>query len=549
MLPLLLQIAFGADILFSRKRALLLAIGIPTLYLWAVDAVAIAAGTWIIDPQQTTGLKLGPLPVEEMLFFAVTNIIVAGGITLVCAPEGQQRAKKLFTRWSGANRKPFPGPTSFELLRSLPAIQANPMQYLEQVTRQYGDVVGIQAGPIRAVVVNDREAIKHILQDNHRNYTKDTIQYNSLAAITGRGLLTSDGDFWFRQRRQLQPAFIRRNLVNYAPAIDTAIAHMLVRWQPYADNDLVLDVDAEMMVTTLEIVGQALFSVDLSQKAPALTKAVITCLDHIMYRARHITALPNSFPTARNLRFKKALAVLDEEVANIINQRRASAPRQDMLGALIKNLDESGEKGMTPAQLRDEIITILIAGHETVASALTWNCYLLSQNPAILKKMRSELDQVLGGRLPGMSDLPDLTYTRMVFEETLRLYPPAWLITRKASEDDEIAAGVIPAGALVIIGVSAVHHHPAYWPDPDTFDPERFAPEHSADNPLYAYLPFGGGRRLCIGNNFALAEAPLILASIYQRYRLDVLPGHKVEPEPLVTIRPRNGLPMTLHNA
>lgn len=441
-----------------------------------------------------------------------------------------------------------PGPTPLELLRSLPAIQSNPLNYLQRAARQYGDFVRFQAGPVTAVLLNDPEAIRHVLQDNHRNYTKDTVQYNALSAVTGRGLLTSDGEFWFRQRRMIQPGFNRQHIHNFGPAITAAVARMLERWQPWAQNDAVVDLDAEMMRTTLEIVGQALFSLDLSQEAQALTRAVITCLDHIMYGARHVS-LPDSIPTPRNLRFKRALAELDRAVYDIIEGRRGSPPRGDLLDLLMSHLDEPGENAMTLQQVRDEIITLLIAGHETVASALTWAGYLVATHPVVEARLRSELDEALGGRLPTLDDLPKLSYTRMVFDEALRMYPPAWLITRKAIEADEVPGGIIPAGALVIIGTSAIHHHPAYWPEPDTFDPQRFNPEKSAGRPRYTYIPFGGGPRLCIGNHFALMEAPLILAGIFQRYRLELIPGHKVEPDPLVTIRPRGGLPVRLRSA
>lgn len=439
----------------------------------------------------------------------------------------------------------FRGPTPLELLRSLPAIQSNPLNYLQQAANRYGDFVRFQAGTVTAVLLNDPAAIQHVLQDNHRNYTKDTIQYNALASVTGHGLLTSDGEHWFRQRRILQPAFNRPQLPRYERAMTHPLERMLDRWQPLAATGQTVDVDAEMMRVSLEIVGQALFSLDLSREATELTGAVVTCLDHIMHGARHIT-LPASIPTPRNRRFVRALSTLNQAVAGIIEQRRSMPPQGDLLDMLLAHVDESGRKGMTSAQLRDEIITLLIAGHETVASALTWSHYLLARNPSARAALMAELNSVLQGRLPVMADLPKLPYTRMVFDETLRLYPPAWLITRKALAADEVAGGVIPAGALVIIGTSAMHHHPAYWPTPEAFDPLRFTEEAAAQRPRYAYLPFGGGPRLCIGNNFALAEAPLILAGVYQRCLLELPAGAAVEPDPLVTIRPRGGLPMIL---
>jgi len=444
----------------------------------------------------------------------------------------------------------FPGPTPQELLFSVPGILSNPLEYLQHSANRYGDFVRFQAGPVTAIFINHPQAIQRVLVDNHRNYTKDTIQYNALSAVTGRGLLTNDGEPWFRQRRLMQPGFTRPHIQGFGGAVSAAVERMVARWQPIAARGETIDLDAEMMRTTLEIVGQALFSLDMSREAPALTRAVVTCLDHVMYGARHVT-LPNHIPTPRNLRFKRALAALDKAVYEIIEGRRGGGgePKGDLLDMLMAHLDETGADGMTLQQLRDEVITLLIAGHETVASALTWAGYLLITHPPALEKLRAELGAVLGARpVACVEDLPNLPYTRMVFDEALRLYPPAWLITRKAIAEDTVEGGTIPAGALVIIGTSAMHHPPAYWPDPHAFDPERFTPERSAGRPRYAYLPFGGGPRLCIGNNFALMEGPLILAGIFRNFNLKLPSGHTVEPDPLVTIRPRGGLPVTIKN-
>jgi cytochrome P450 len=319
-----------------------------------------------------------------------------------------------------------------------------------------------------------------------------------------------------------------------------AAAKMLLDWQAAADAGRPVDIDQAMMRLALEILGKALMGVDLSRGAPALTAAVITVLDHIVGQVKSPPAVPNFIPTPANRRFRAALRTLDQAVFDIIaaHQRKGASGPEDLLSMML----QAGE--MNARQLRDEVITILIAGHETVASALTWACYLLSQNPAAAEKLDRELKTVLKGRPPTAEDLPALETTRRVFDETLRLYPPAWLITRKCLAEDRIGGWRIPAGSLVIIGVSAIHHHPAFWPDPDRFEPDRFLPEQTSARPRYAYLPFGGGPRLCIGNTFALTEAPLILAAIFQHFRLELAPGTVVETLPLVTLRPRFGLPM-----
>ena len=436
-----------------------------------------------------------------------------------------------------------PGPGLGDFLRSLNGLRANPLRYIEDATVRYGDVVEFRVGGLSGVLLNQPAAIQHVLLDNHQNYSKDTVQYSALAKVTGRGLLTSDGEAWLQHRRAMQPAFHRQRIHGFGPLMAEAARDMLAGWEGAADSGGPVDIDQAMMEVALEILGKALLGVDLRREAPALTQAVVTVLDHIVGQVKAPPGMPAFIPTPSNRRFQAALRSLDTAVDEMIaaHQKMGSDAPDDLLSLLI-----GGQPAMSPRQLRDEVITILIAGHETVASALTWACYLLSQNPGAVERMRRELADVLGGRFPGLDDLPALDYTRRVFDETLRLYPPAWLITRKAVVEDTVGGYRIRAGSLVIIGVSAMHHHPAFWPDPGRFDPERFTPENSAGRPRFAYLPFGGGPRLCIGNNFALAEAPLILAAIFQRYRLKLVPGAVVEPLPLVTLRPRFGLSMHL---
>ena len=408
-------------------------------------------------------------------------------------------------------------------------------------TRRRGDLVHFDLGITHAYLVNRPEAIKHILQDNHRNYTKDTIQYNALSTVTGRGLLTSDGELWFRNRRLEQPAFARPRLAGLDGVVVPAVEAMLARWQAGQK----LDVDAAMMQVTLEVVGKALFGIDLSREAHSLTAAVLTCLDHIVFKARRMIVPPDWVPTPQNLRFRGALRRLDEAVYALIDTRqRAADPGDDLLGMLLRARDPDSGLAMSRQELRNEVITLLIAGHETVASALTWTFYLLARCPQVGETVRAEVGHVLGGRAPASADLPALAYTGQVFDEALRLYPPAWLITRKSVEADELEGQPVRAGALLIISPYVIQRHPDYWPDAEQFDPVRFAPEAENRRPRFAYIPFGGGPRLCIGNQFALNEARLILAMVAQRFRLELLPGAQVLPDPLVTIRPRGGLPM-----
>lgn len=423
----------------------------------------------------------------------------------------------------------------------IPEIQRDPLTFLQHNAALHGDFILYPLGLWNVIQVTHPAIIKHILQDNNRNYTKNTIQYNTLAQVTGRGLLTSDGDLWLSQRRLMQPAFHRQRLAAYEDIIVSSTTAMLDRWTP----GMTLDMDAEMMQVALEIVGKTLFGLDLRHEAAELTEGVLEMLEYVVYRASTPVAPPLSLPTGRNRRYKEAMAKLEGVVYDTIARRRAEGvDRGDVLSILLAARDDSGAP-MPDTQIRDEMTTLIVAGHETIASALTWAWNLLSLNPIVRQQMEQELDGVLGDRLPTVADLRALAYTRAVFDEVLRLYPPAWLITRRALEDDTIGGQTIPAGAIIIMSPYVMHRHPAYWSNPAGFDPAHFQPEIASQRPRFAYIPFGGGPRLCIGDNFALMEGPLILATVAQRYRLNLVPSHPVKMDALVTLRPRHGLLMT----
>ncbi len=433
-----------------------------------------------------------------------------------------------------------------DLLPRLRRIQQDTLWFLLDTVRDYGDLVHFSLGGIHAYLVNHPDDIKHILQDNARNYTKNTIQYNSLATITGRGLLTNDGDSWLRNRRLAQPAFARSRLMRLDQVVVPACQRMLDQWETAAAAGAELDIDREMMRLTLEVVGKVLFGMDLSSEAGPLTEAVVTCLDHIVYQARTMITPPAWVPTPRNLRFKRALKRLDQAVAGLIRQRSESGIiGDDLLGMLLSARDEISGEGLTPSEIRDEVITLLIAGHETVASALTWTWYLLAQHPQERAALEAEVDSSLSGRAPSSADLDSLPRVAAVFNEALRLYPPAWLITRRSLEADPLPGGTIRPDSLVIISPYVVQRHTDFWPQPGDFLPGRFLGENEKQH-RFAYIPFGGGPRLCIGNQFALIEGQLILACVSQRFRLENATENAVEVDPLVTLRPRRGLPMRL---
>ena len=440
-----------------------------------------------------------------------------------------------------------PGPTPLELFRSLAGLREDPLRFLDQAVERYGELVHYRLGPLNAFLLSRAEDIQRVLLDNQRNYTRDTFQYNALAEVTGRGLLTNDGEDWLRQRRRIQPAFHRQRIAGFGELMADAAARTADTWQRAAENGEMVDVDREMMKLTLEILGKALMGVDLSREAPALTGAVLTALDHTVGKLKSPSPLPGWLPTPSNRRFRAAMRRLDGAVEEIIQAHRQATRSTegaggDLLDALLGM--GGGETPLTDRQVRDELITILIAGHETVASALTWTFYLLAQNPGAAERLDEELGRVLDGRRPGAEDLPALDYTRRVFDEALRLYPPAWLVTRKSVGEDVLGGVRVPPGSLVIVSIWSTQRSAACWPDPLRFDPDRFLPAAAGSRPRFAYLPFGGGPRLCIGNTFALTEGPLVLATIWQRCRLELVPGQAVIVDPLVTLRPRGGLPL-----
>lgn len=440
-----------------------------------------------------------------------------------------------------------PGPTSNLFLGFSPDLQRNPLKFIDGLTQQYGDAVRFRFFlGFYGYVFTHPEHNKYILQENNRNYTKRHPALIAIRPVVGNGLLTSDGEFWRRQRRLIQPAFHQSRISTLGDMMTRAACAALERWQPNLASGAPLDIDQEMMRLTLEIVGRALFSIDLTGDADAVGKAFTFANHHVAgYSARPLGTLLIHLPFPGNLRLRQAVRSLDEVVHKIIaGRRRQPAEHDDLLSMLIAARDEETGEVMDDRQLRDEVMTLLLAGHETTANALTWAWYLLSGHPDVERKLHQELSGVLNGRTPTINDLPRLPYTRMIIDETLRLYPPAYAIGRLGVDADEVGGYDVPRQAIITLSPYLTHRHPQFWPDPERFDPERFTPERSADRPRYAYLPFGGGPRQCIGNSFALTEAVLILATLAQQVRLRLVAGHPVDTEPLITLRPRHGMKM-----
>jgi cytochrome P450 len=449
--------------------------------------------------------------------------------------------------WRQRERPPGPSYlTPFLVGREM---RADPLGFVGRLFGDYGDVSLLRMGPVQAYMFFHPDDVKHVLQERHTNFVKGPI-VGRVKILIGEGLFTSEGDFWRRQRRLAQPAFHRERIAGFVDTMVRCTAERLDAWEPRVASGASFDVAAEMSALTLTIVGRALFGRDLSGEAAAAGAALATTLEFCAERALSYLTPPLFVPTAKNRAFKRARRVLDELVYAMIEARRRSGEEHgDLLGMLMAARDEETGERMTVRQLRDEVITFLLAGHETTAVALTWTWYLLSQHPEIADRLQREVTAALGTRPPTLADLPNIPFARMIVEEAMRLYPPVWGIGRQTIAPDRIGGYQIPAGAVINLSPWITHRHPAFWDDPDRFDPERFTPERVRARHRFAYFPFSGGPRLCIGETFALVEAQLIVAMMAQRYRLALVPGTVVRPEPHLTLRPHGGLPVTVRRA
>ncbi|MEW6731701.1 MAG: cytochrome P450 [Acidobacteriota bacterium] len=440
-----------------------------------------------------------------------------------------------------------PGPRDTIFWRELRAFRRNMTGYLLNLARTYGDIVHFKLGPRHAFLLNHPDYIKDVLVTNNKNFVKSR-GLERAKIFLGEGLLTSEAEFHMRQRRLSQPAFHRQRIASYADIMAAYGARQRDRWQDGAQ----LDIAQEMMRVTLAIVGKTLFDADVESEAQDVQVAIADILEHfnllILPFSELLDKLPFSLPSAK--RFQKACARLDEIVYRIINERRSNrTDRGDLLSMLLLAQDEEGDgSSMTDIQLRDEVMTIFLAGHETTANALTWTWYLISQHPEVEAKLSQELDTVLAGRLPNTDDLARLRYTDMVLAESMRLYPPAWGLGRRALNDYPVGGYIIPANSIVFVSQYVMHHDPRYYPDPHVFNPERWHPEAQAARPKFSYFPFGGGPRQCIGDSFAWMEGVLLIATYAQKWRMRLVPGHPVATQPLVTLRPKHGMLMTVHH-
>jgi cytochrome P450 len=423
-------------------------------------------------------------------------------------------------------------------------MRRDPLAYLTKLAREYGDVVRFRLGPVELHLLNRPDWIRDLLVTHAAAFRKGR-GLERAKRLLGEGLLTSEDPVHLRQRRMMQPAFHQERIAGYGAVMVEHAERLSSRWQDGETRDVSL----EMTRLTLAIVGRTLFDSDVESEADEIGEALTTS---VRLFGRTLT-LPffeifDRLPLPSNRRFRRAKARIDATIARMIaERRRAPAGRTDLMSLLLAASDPEGDGGrMTDAQVRDEAVTLFLAGHETTANALTWTWYLLSQNPEAEGRLHAEVDRVAPGRALGAADLPKLPYTEMVLAESMRLYPPAWIIGRRALANYEIGGFVVPKRSIVVACQWVTHRDPRYFPDPELFDPERFRPEAKAARAKFSYFPFGGGPRVCIGEGFAWMEGVLLLATLARRWRLRLEPGQVVEPAPSITLRPKHGLRMVL---
>jgi cytochrome P450 len=447
---------------------------------------------------------------------------------------------------STQTRRVPPGPSRAATLRTLWVMNRDRLGMMTSAVARYGDAVRVPVGPMTLFFFNYPDHAKHVLADNAANYHKGIGLVHARRAL-GDGLLTSEGSLWRKQRAVIQPAFQARRIAQYDTAIAQEAIALVRRLRAHAGGGPV-DVLAEMTQLTLGVLGRTLLDADLSRFG-SVGQSFRAVQDQAMFELATLNLVPTWIPLPAQRRFRRARRDLARVVDRLVAERTADAGAHgdDVLSRLIVSAREEADPRVGTQRLRDELITLLLAGHETTASTLGWTFYLLHRHPEVWERVHAEAVEVLGDRPPSYEDLRRLTYTSMVIEEAMRLYPPVWILTRRAQGDDNVNGYHVRAGSDVLICPYTLHRHPDFWPEPERFDPERFNPQRTADRPRYAYLPFGAGPRFCVGSNLGLMEAVFVLAVVARELRLTLLRGYRVVAEPMLSLRVRGGLPMTVH--
>jgi cytochrome P450 len=416
---------------------------------------------------------------------------------------------------------------------ALPQLQKSPLKVMFRAASEFGDLVRVPLPTIQMFVAGHPDLAEHILVTNSKNYTKDTRGYNMLRRVLGNGLVTSEGAFWKRQRRIAQPAFHREKIARFADSMVRAASECAEAWP----TDAAFDLNQEMMKVTLRIVGETLLSTDVTSSTGEIGAAVTHSLELMIWKITHPFSLPGWIPTKRNREFVSSKKTLDDVVNGIIAKRRAGETHPDLLQMFLDTTDSETNESMNDAQLRDEVMTMFLAGHETTANALSWTFWLLSAAPDVENELIAEIKEVLGDRAATMADVPKLKVANNILKESMRLYPPIWTLGRRVEETEIVKGYTIPKGALVFVCPYWLHRHPQFWESPNEFKPSRWNDPNVLKH-RSAYIPFSAGQRKCIGDSFATMEAILLLCTFLQKRKISIVPGQQVEPEPVVTLRP-----------
>jgi cytochrome P450 len=418
-----------------------------------------------------------------------------------------------------------PGPPGRALFGNLREFGRDTLGFLLRLHRQYGGVVRFQLGPKVVHLVTDPALAKVVLQERYKNYRKGA-PYARARFAFGEGLITSDGAKWRRHRKLIQPLFHKDHYARFAEIMSTSIVGLLDRWESAAERARPVDIAIDLRNLALKIAARTLFSTDLDEDADWLQDAFNQVQLWFTRGSRTAYLIPPSFPLPANLRLRRTLRALDGRIYPLIAQRRAmTSPPMDLLQLLLEARDEEDGTGLSDAELRDEVMTLLLAAHESTGTTIAWSLVLLSRYPDVARRVREEIARVLGGRAPTFAELHELPYTRMVSEETMRLYPAAPIIPREVVDDDELGGYEIPGGSVVFLSPYVTHRDPATWDNPEAFDPDRFAPTRVEARHRFAYMPFVLGPRQCIGNHFAMTEMLLALPMILQRFEPELIPG------------------------
>jgi cytochrome P450 len=434
-----------------------------------------------------------------------------------------------------------PGPRNRGIIGNFPLGSRDPLGLYRQWARQYGDIFYYRVFFRHIYFLNNPDFIEHVLVTNYQSFIKgEALQFNR--RIFGNGLLTNEGDSWLQQRHLIQPAFHRDRIESYGDTMVAYTERMMATWHDGEVRDIHLD----MMRLALEIVAKALFNVEITAERDRIAGELNTFMELGSRGRMLLPPILRLLPTADNLRYRRAARQLDDIVYGLIHQRRSNGETADDLLYELLQAQDKGGGAMSDEQLRDEVMTLLLAGHETTAVSLSWTWYLLAQYPEVEKKLWSELRRTLNGRSPRVQDLSRLPYTERVVKEAMRLYPPAWAIVRNSLKDCEIGGYLVPTGATVMMSQWVMHRDPRYYDQPERFNPDRWLDGRAKGAPKFAYFPFGGGPRTCIGASFASMEAVLVLAAIAQRYQIRVARDCPVEPLPTITLRPRHGIKVVL---